>query len=62
VSSTQKKLAKITHKIASDFGIRYCSNCKIDRNNKDGMDIVFPGGLRYRWICKECKEKRGNKT
>jgi len=57
-SQRLKKISKLTHKISADFGIRRCTNCNLDRPNGDGQQIPFKDGLRYRWICKSCKEKR----
>jgi transposase-like protein len=58
VSEESKRLARITHTIAMDFGVRRCTHCNMDRSNKGGMQIKFSNGLRYRWICQGCKENR----
>ena len=64
MSNESRKLAALTHRIASEFGVRRCTHCNLDKSNQGGLQIPFSNGLRYRWICKECKERRaiGNKN
>jgi hypothetical protein len=62
---TNKKLRGLL--IVSDKRIgseipRWCTNCMSPQPFAGGIEKKFKGGLRYRWICKKCVEKRGFKN
>jgi hypothetical protein len=37
---------------------RLCSNCKQHKNSQTGGMLVLEGGLRQKWICASCWDKR----
>lgn len=39
-------------------GDKYCTNCRERKPIEGGVNKVFPNGKQYRWLCKDCAEKR----
>lgn len=37
---------------------RYCDNCKQTKSNTLGREIKSQDKLTYKWICKDCQDKR----
>jgi len=60
-SKGTKHLIKISEKIASDLGVRYCTSCNLTRAAEGGKWIVYDNGLRRRWKCGSCVTAQANR-
>jgi rubredoxin len=50
VTNTKKSI-EATGQISEEM---LCQNCKTKKKSNNGSWLVFDGGLRRKWKCKEC--------
>ncbi len=48
--------------LTSALSAKWCSSCQQSRYRKNGEYIKSSDGLRQRWICSWCIERRNNAT
>jgi hypothetical protein len=53
MSMESRKLVKVTHNIAEDLGIRFCTACNRTRPAFEGK-VKMLGNGRTRWMCAAC--------
>jgi hypothetical protein len=53
MSLQSKKLAKVTHTIADELGIRFCTSCNLTKPAHGGKTVAVANG-RTRWKCASC--------
>jgi len=56
MSAESRKLVNATHNIASELGIRFCTNCNLTKSAFGGRVIRVANG-RTRWKCSTCAAK-----
>ena len=57
-----EELSIVSDKKVGNAAPRWCTNCMSTQPFAGGLEKKFKGGLRHRWVCKKCVEKRGFKN
>jgi hypothetical protein len=53
MSAESRKLVALTHKIANDLGVKFCTSCSLTRPASGGKTVLVANG-RTRWKCASC--------
>lgn len=55
--TVRKQLVRVTHAIASEYGVRYCTKCNRTRPAEGGRTKLITNG-KTRWECAGCVARK----